>query len=92
MSLHFRSLHITSISIQSPASLTLFLKVYNLQGKDAITPAGKRFQSFMVLFTEEYLPIFVFCFLLLIFLPTQEARFQQLSPIAFQTGLPVFAL
>jgi hypothetical protein len=43
-------------------------KSVNLQGKDASTPADKRFPSFMVLFTEEYLRTSVLCFLLLIFL------------------------
>jgi hypothetical protein len=38
------------------ASRTLSLKVFNLQRKDAGTPAGKRFQSFVVLFIKEYLP------------------------------------
>jgi hypothetical protein len=33
--------------------LTLFLKVLNLQGKDASTPGGNWFQLFMVLFTKE---------------------------------------
>jgi hypothetical protein len=47
--------------------LTLFLKVFNLQGKDASKSAGNRFQFMMVLFTNEYLPMSVLCFLVLIF-------------------------
>jgi hypothetical protein len=50
-----RTLHINSfVSSQTPpkapllvtASLILFLRVFNLQGKDASMPAGKLFQSF----------------------------------------------
>jgi hypothetical protein len=37
--------------------LTPFLKVFNLQGKDASKSAGNWFQFIMVLFTNEYLPI-----------------------------------
>jgi hypothetical protein len=47
--------------------LTLFLKVLNLQGKVASTLGGNWFQLFMVLFTKEYLPTSVVCFLILIF-------------------------
>jgi hypothetical protein len=36
--------------------LTLFLKVFNLQGKDASKSAGNWFQFMMVPFTNEYLP------------------------------------
>jgi hypothetical protein len=38
-------------------SLTLFLKVFNLQGKDASKSAGNWFQFMMVLFTNEYFRI-----------------------------------
>jgi hypothetical protein len=34
--------------------LTLFVKVFNLQGKDASKSAGNWFQFVMVLFTNEY--------------------------------------
>jgi hypothetical protein len=47
--------------------LTLFLKVFNLQGKVASKSAGNWFQFMMVLFTNEYLPMSVLCFLVLIF-------------------------
>jgi hypothetical protein len=47
--------------------LTLFLKVLNLQGKVASTLGGNWFMLFMVLFTKEYLPTSVHCFLILIF-------------------------
>jgi hypothetical protein len=47
--------------------LTLFLKLLELEERDLKASAG-RFQSWMVLFTKEYFPISVFCFLLLIFL------------------------
>jgi hypothetical protein len=39
--------------------LTLFLKVFNLQGKVASKSAGNWFQFMMVLFTNEYLPMSV---------------------------------
>jgi len=45
------------------AFLTLFLKVFSLQGKDASKPAGISFQLLMVLFRKEYLPTSVLCFL-----------------------------
>jgi len=41
--------------------------VFNLQGKDAGKLAGNWFQLLMVLFTKEYLPTSVLCFLVLIF-------------------------
>ena len=75
-SLHITSLHVTSlIYTHSPLEfpllvttfLTLFLKVFILQGKDASKPAGNWLQLLMVLFTKEYLPTFVLCFLVLIF-------------------------
>ena len=75
-SLHITTLHITSlIYTQSPlefplavtTSLSLFLNVFSLQGKDASKPAGNLFQILMVLFTEKYLPTSVLCFLVLIF-------------------------
>jgi hypothetical protein len=47
--------------------LTLFLKVLNLQGKVASTLEGNWLQLFMVLFTKEYLPTCVLCFLIQIF-------------------------
>jgi hypothetical protein len=59
------SLHVVSIIYtQTPLEflllvttlLTLILKVFSLQGKDASKPAGNWFQLLMVLFTKEYLP------------------------------------
>jgi len=48
--------------------LTLFLKVFSLQGKDASKLAGNWFyQLLIVLFTNKYLPISVLCFLVLVF-------------------------
>jgi hypothetical protein len=44
--------------------LTLFLKVFNLQGIVASKSAGNWFQFMMVLFTNEYLPMSVLCYLL----------------------------
>jgi hypothetical protein len=49
------------------AFLTLCLKMFNLQGKDASKSAGNWFQFMMVLFTNEYLPMSVLGFLVLIF-------------------------
>jgi hypothetical protein len=46
--------------------LSLFLKVFGLQGRLSNTSAGNWFQSPMVLFTKEYFPISVLCFLVLI--------------------------
>jgi len=41
--------------------------MFSLSGKDASKPAGNWFQVLMVLFTKEYLPTSVLCFLFLIF-------------------------
>jgi hypothetical protein len=46
--------------------LSFFLKAFNLQGKGAVRSAANWFQFMMVLFTNEYLPISVLRFLLLI--------------------------
>jgi hypothetical protein len=46
-------------------TITLFLKLLGLQERVPNTSAGSWFQSWMVLFTKEYFPISVFCFLLL---------------------------
>jgi hypothetical protein len=46
--------------------LTLFLKLLGLQERFPKTSAGSWFQTWMVLFTKEYFPMSVFCFLLLI--------------------------
>jgi hypothetical protein len=45
--------------------LTLFLNVFKLQGKDASRSADNWFQFIIVLFTKEYLPMSVLCFLVL---------------------------
>ena len=70
-SLHFTSLHLFTLtthlnSLACNYILTLFLKVFSLQGKDAIRLAGNWLQFVMVLFTKEYLPTSVLCFLVLI--------------------------
>jgi hypothetical protein len=82
-SLHFTSLHFTSLHITSLhfwwllphlyfslfiTFLTFFLKLLDIKERDPKASAGSWFQSWMVLFTKEYFPISVFCFLLLIFL------------------------
>jgi len=54
-------------STSTIAFLTLFFKVFNLQGRVPNTSAGSWFQSRMVLFTKEYFPISVLCLRLLIF-------------------------
>jgi len=41
--------------------------VFSLEGKGASKPAGNWFRLLMVLFTKEYLPTSVRCFLVLIF-------------------------
>jgi len=61
---HFSSFCFTPFII---AFLTLFLKILGLQGKDPNASAGSWFQFLMVLFTKEYFPISVLCFLSLIF-------------------------
>jgi len=48
-------------------SLTLVLKICVLPWEVPIAPSGSLFQSVMVLFTKEYFPISVLCFLALIF-------------------------
>jgi hypothetical protein len=47
--------------------LNLFLNVFSLQRKDPSKLAGNWFQLLMVLFTKDYLPTSVLCFLVLIF-------------------------
>ena len=61
---HFYSFRFTSFII---AFLPLFLKILDLQGKVPNASAGSWFQFLMVLFTKEYFPISVLCFLSLIF-------------------------
>jgi hypothetical protein len=61
---HFYSFHFTPFII---AFLTLFLKILGLQEKVPNISAGGWFQFLMVLFTKEYFPISVLCFLFLIF-------------------------
>jgi len=74
---HFTSLHLTTLtdgfsSLGCPLMhsvitfLSLSLKVDGLQGRVSNTSAGNRFQSPMVLFTNEYFPISVLCLLVLI--------------------------
>ena len=66
---HFAYLHSvpTLIPLLVTTFLNLFLNVFSLQRKDASEPAGNCFQHLMVLFTMEYLPTSVLCFLVLIF-------------------------
>jgi len=61
---HFYFFHFTPFII---AFITLFLKILGLQGKVPNASAGSRLQFLMVLFTKEYFPISVLCFLSLIF-------------------------
>jgi len=71
---HYTSRHFTHllsvptwIPLLVTTFLTLFLKMFSIQGKDPSKPAGNWFQLSMVLFTKEYLPTSVLCFLFLIF-------------------------
>ena len=53
------------------------MNLFSLQEEDASKPAGNWFQLLMALFTKEYLPTSVLCFLVQIFnydAPTQVAR------------------
>jgi len=61
---NFCSFHFTPFII---AFLNLFLKILGLQGKVPNASAGSWFQFLMVLFTKEYFPISVLCFLSPIF-------------------------
>jgi len=61
---HFYSFHFTQVIT---AFLTLFLKILGLKGKVPNASAGSWFQFLMVLFTKEYFPISILCFLSLIF-------------------------
>jgi len=56
---HFYSFHFTPFII---ASITLFLKILDLQRKVPNASAGSWFQFLMVLFTKEYFPLYVLCF------------------------------
>ena len=62
---HFYSFHFIPFII---AFLNLFLKNLGLDGKVPNASAGSWFQFLMILFTKEYFPISVLCFLSLIFL------------------------
>jgi len=75
---HFTYLHSipTWIPLLVTTFLTLYLNVFSLQGKDACKLAGNCFQLLMVLFTKEYLPAPVHCFLIL----HNTFRFSYLSP------------
>jgi len=80
---HITTLHLTSLHCTfrqfSPhlypfrfippiiAFLTLFLKILRLKEKKPNDSAGSWFQFLMVLFTKEYFPISVLCFLSLFF-------------------------
>jgi hypothetical protein len=75
---------------------TIFLKLLDLQKAVPKTSAGSWFQSWMLLFTKEYFPMSVFCFLLLIFLSwlslLRQHGLRKLSPIAFQARSPLYVL
>ena len=60
---HFTYLHSipTSIPLLVTTFLTLFLKVFILQGKDASKLAGNWFELLMVQFAKEYLPTSLLC-------------------------------
>jgi hypothetical protein len=73
--IHFCSPHFPSLSaicrLHFPSLvytfLTLVLKIRFLPWEVPIAPSGNLFQSVMVIFTKEYFPISVLCFLALIF-------------------------
>jgi hypothetical protein len=108
-SLHLRTLHFTPLYCSFGlfpsylhlfaifiTFLTFFPKLLGLQERGPKASAGSWFQSWMVLFTEEYFPIPVFCFLLLIFVSWSPLLgchgLCSLSPITFQARSPVYAL
>jgi hypothetical protein len=72
---HFPSLHFPSLfTFNRPhfpslvfTFLTLVLKIRVLPWEVPIVPSGSRFQSVMDLFTNDYFPMSVLCFLALIF-------------------------
>jgi hypothetical protein len=104
ISLQFNSVHFTSLGWFFPhfhfalftTFLPPFLKLLGLQGRVPKASAGSWFQSWMLLFTKEYFPISVFCFLLLIFLSWSTLlRYHglcNLSRLAFEARSPVYAL
>jgi hypothetical protein len=94
----FTSLHLTFFRLFHPpfhfvtciTFLILFLKLLGLQQRVPKTSEGSWFQICMVLFTKEYFPISVRCFLLLIFLSWSPLL--RCTPIAFHARSPVYAL
>jgi hypothetical protein len=64
---HFTSFHFTSPHFTYTYFSNLLLKTRNIQRKVSSTSPGIWFQCLMVLFTKEYFPISVLCFLALIF-------------------------
>jgi len=91
---HFTYLHSipSSIPLLVTTFLALFLNVFSLQGKEASKPAGNWFQLLMVLFTKEYLPTSVLCFLVLIFRICGHLTPQPLYPRWKSAGTPGRAL
>jgi hypothetical protein len=75
--LNFTSFHFTSLDslmifpqFQFALYITFvptFQKLRRLEGRVPKAPASSWFERWMVLFTKEYIPICLFCFLLLIF-------------------------
>jgi hypothetical protein len=69
--LPFPSLPFTFYRLHFPSLvynfLTLVLKIYVLPWEVPIAPSGSLFQSVIILFTKDYFPISVLCFLALIF-------------------------
>jgi hypothetical protein len=72
--------------------LNPFLKIAWFTGESPQTSAGNWFQSCMVLFTKEYFPTSVFCFLLLIFLSRSTLAFAVYHLWPFRARSPVYAL
>ena len=76
--------------------LTIFLKISLLEGKVTSPSTGSCLHSLIVLFTMQYLPISVLCFLGLILRLCSSLLRQHgpcnLSPTAFHALSPAFAL
>jgi hypothetical protein len=84
-------LHFASLIITFPK---LVMKIFELQGKVASSSAGSPFNSVIVLFTEQNLPMSVLCFVALILQSWSSVLRQsfKLSPLDFHACSPVNAL